>query len=477
MKRLNIKKRLLIKHLQQGSILPALLIISTAFLIVIYGLLFILSLQFDFSQRQAASERALHIAEAGANYYRWHLAHDPVDFTDGTGQPGPYEHNYLDPQGSSIGKYSLEITPPSDGSSIVTIRSTGWSNEFPNVQRTIKVQYGIPSFSEYSFLSNATSWYGAGVTVNGPIHSNNGIRMDGTNTSLVTSAKLEYNCGTETGCFPPEPKPGVWGSGGDQGLWDFPVPAVDFDTISFDFAQMKADAETSGLYLDNSGAGGYHMLFLADGTFRVYKVNSTNFIEGYSVPGQGLGQEGIGGCRNLYQIITDETLIGTYNVTDSPIVFAEDNIWAEGVISGRLSLVAARFPIISSDVNIWIPNNITYTTYDGSDVLGLVSQNNVFIARDVPEDFQIDAVLMAQSGKVIRHGYFDWCGGAEGAVKQSLTINGSIISYFKSYWNFGSGPDSGFITRQINFDTNALYDPPPYYPTQGSYEFISWIEE
>lgn len=467
-----------VKHHQRGSILPALLIISGAFIVVIYGLLFVLTLQFDFSQRQMASERALHIAEAGINYYRWHLAHDPDDFADGTGVEGQqYEHNYLDPQGESIGNFSLEIAPPTEGSSIVTIGSTGWSNEFPKIKRTITAQYGIPSFSRFSFLSNASSWYGTGITINGQVHSNNGIRMDGTNTSLVTSAKDEYRCGSETGCHPPEPKPGVWGSGGDKGLWQFPVPVVDFDSISFNFAQMKEDAQNTGLYMDASGASGYHIIFFSDGTFRLFRVNSTDYIRGYSVPGQGLGEEGVGGCRQLHQIITDETLLGTYDISDTPIIFVEDDLWVQGTITGRLSVVAARFPIVSSDVNIWIPNNITYANYDGSSVLGLISQNNIFLARDVPDDFQIDAVLMAQSGKVIRHGYFDWCGGTEGAVKDKLTINGSIISYFKSYWNFGAGPESGFVEREINYDTNALFTPPPYFPTTGDYELISWKEE
>jgi hypothetical protein len=240
---------------------------------------------------------------------------------------------------------------------------------------------------------------------------------------------------------------------------------------------MKQDAQENGLYFDASGASGYHILFFSDGTFRINKVNTTDYLEGYSVPGQGLGAEGIGGCRRIYQIITDEEPIGTYNVTDSPIIFMEDDIWVEGVVNGRVTLAAARFPIVSSDVNIYIPNNITYNSHDGSTVLGLVSQNSIFINKDVPDDFKIDAILMAQSGKVIRHGYFDWCGDTEGAVKQKLTINGSIISYFKSYWNFGSGPDSGFIEREINYDVNAQFNPPPYYPTQGEYEFISWIEE
>jgi hypothetical protein len=84
---------------------------------------------------------------------------------------------------------------------------------------------------------------------------------------------------------------------------------------------------------------------------------------------------------------------------------------------------------------------------------------------------------MAQTGHIIRHGYFSYCGGTSGAVKNSLTILGSIISFNKSYWNFGSGPTSGFITRTVSYDTDLTYSPPPFFPTGGEYEFISWREK
>ena len=38
----------------------------------------------------AAKEQAFQIAEAGINYYQWHLARYPTDYTDGTTTPGPY---------------------------------------------------------------------------------------------------------------------------------------------------------------------------------------------------------------------------------------------------------------------------------------------------------------------------------------------------------------------------------------------------
>ena len=122
-----------------GAMIPAILVMTGAFLIVVYGLIFLLSLQLDFSNRRTSSQKALQIAEAGIEYYRWHLINDPDDYEDGTGGPGPYVHEYTDSNGVRVGTYSLDITPPSDSTSIVTIRSTGISDSHPEINKTIKV--------------------------------------------------------------------------------------------------------------------------------------------------------------------------------------------------------------------------------------------------------------------------------------------------------------------------------------------------
>jgi hypothetical protein len=461
----------------RGTITPALLIITSAFMVVIYGLILVLTTQLDFSHRQIASEQALNIAEAGVNYYRWHLAHAPNDFQDGTQTAGPYVHSYRDPQGSEIGQYSLTITPPTDGSTIVTIKSIGWTNKFPNIKRTITAQYGKASFAKYVFLNNASVWYGPGITVYGDVHSNNGVRMDGTNLGKVTSSKDTYMCGSETGCSPPTQKPGVWGSGGDQSLWRFPVASIDFDLVSFDFALMKTQSQTSGLYLAPSNRSGYHYTFASNGTVNVKKVLTTSSYQGYSVPGEGLGAEGLGGCRNRNQVITSEQNIGTYNVADKPIIFAEDNIWIEGVVKGKVTVVAAGFPISSQTKNVFVKGNVTYDAYDGTNTLGLIAQNDIYFTRDIPTDFIVDGALMAQKGRVLRHGYLSSCGSSANAIRNKLTINGALLSYGKSYWNYGNPLESGFITREVNYDTRLLYSPPPYFPTSSEYEFISWEEK
>lgn len=457
----------------QGSITPALLVITGAFIVVIYGLLILLSVQLDLSNRQIANEKALHIADAGVNYYLWHLTIDPGDYQDDTGGPGPYIHEYYDSQGQLAGSYSLQIIPPQEGSSIVTIESTGWSSDYPNVTREIRGRYGrtlIPT--NFAFALNSNIWFGSEVTVNGPIFSNGGIRQDGTNTSTMESSKATYICGIETGCTNPTEKPGIWGNGGPEELWHFPVTAIDFESITLDFNQAKTDAQTSGLYLEPSSEFGYHLVFDSGGGVSVNKVTSTDFYKAYSLET---------GCENLYEIITDEESVGTYQVSNLPIIFIEDDTWIDGTLNGKTTVVAARFPIDINNADVFIPDNLTYVDLSGDHKLGLISQQDILITRDIPDYFQIDAALLAQKGRVIRHHYkFTQCNNpGPGKIKEEFILNGSLTSNLTSYWNFSGGPQTpaaGFKDTIINYDSDLSFDPPLFFPEGGQYELISWEE-
>jgi hypothetical protein len=462
--------------MKRGSISILVLVFGIVFSVTIGGLVSLSSLLWSNSQRTEVYERALYIAEAGTDYYRWHLAHAPTDFKDGTAVNGPYVHQMTDPYGNTTGTFSLTIDPPPYGSTIVTITSTGWLNDNPSIKRTIKTRYGAPSIAKYSFLQNSNVWYGQKITIHGKVFSNGGIRMDGTHDSTVQSAKATYTCGSETGCSPSTTKPGVWGEGGPESLWQFPVPAVDFNAVALDFSTMKTAAQQTGVYLGASGAGGYHVTFNADGTYTVTKVTQTNTVKGWSVEN---------GCENLAQIITQETLIGTYSIAQKGLFFAEDHVWVEGVVNGKATVVAAKFPLDVNKMNIWIRDNITYLAKDGSSNLGLIAQNSIIFALDLPQDFEIDAALFAQKGNVMRHNYkYQGCSMKSNAVRQTLTIYGSLISNLKSYWSFGQGgagfgsePTSGFSQREIFYDPTLYYTPPPYFPSQGQYELINWTEQ
>ncbi len=464
-----MKKRIL------GSISILVLLYGLTFSIIIGSLVIVATTQYISSTRTEVFEKALSIAQAGAEYYRWHLAHAPEDFTDGTNQPGPYIHDMTDPYGNTEGKFSLTITPPASGSSLITIKSEGWLNSHPDIKRTIVAKYGIPSLAKYSFLHNANVWFGSKITIHGKVFSNGGIRMDGTHDSLVQSAKESYTCGSETGCSPSQTKPGVWGDGGPQELWEFPVTPVDFNSIVLDFSNMKSEAESNGVYLSQSNTYGYHVVFTADGKYRISKVTSARNKKGWSVEEN---------CTNLYQEILTEQYIGTYDIATKPLIFAEDHLWVEGVINGKITVVAARFPIDINNMNIWIPNNLTYLAKDGNHSLGLIAQNNIIFGLSVPQIFEINGALLAQKGRILRHHYkYFRCSHYPEAVRQQLIIYGALISNQKSYWNYGQGnsgfgsdPVSGFSHREVTYDPNLYFQPPPYFPTSGEYEFISWEE-
>jgi hypothetical protein len=261
----------------------------------------------------------------------------------------------------------------------------------------------------------------------------------------------------------------VWGSGGPQELWEFPVDWVDFGAINVDFATMNQAAVDMGSRYGPSAYRGYHVVFVNDGTANVYEVRTTNYYRGYDN----------GSCSNLYQRISTESLLASHNLAEDNVLFFEDTVWVEGVVKGNVTLIAAIPPYDSNNEDMWIKNNVTYLAKDDNNHLALIAQRNIYFAKDLPQTFEIDAAMMAKSGKIIRHNYaVGSCGSYSNAIRQRLIIYGSIISSQKSYWNWGSSPlTSGFTTRDVTYDTSLYLEPPPYFPAAGDYEIISWEEK
>jgi type II secretory pathway pseudopilin PulG len=191
-----------------GSTLIYTVIVIFIFSMVMLAVLSYASVQVRLVKNTVAREQAFQIAEAGANYYQWRLAHFATDYYDGNAtstSPGPYIHDFIDKDtNKKIGEYSLQITPPSVGSTIVTIKSTGYTLQNPNTKRTITVRYGVPSLAKYAFLTNTDVWVGDTESINGEMHANGGIHFDGTGNALITSSKTTYTCQTYHGCSPSE---------------------------------------------------------------------------------------------------------------------------------------------------------------------------------------------------------------------------------------------------------------------------------
>ncbi len=327
---------------QKGTILIQALVFGMVSVVMIGALVSWAGVNIKASRVGIYREQALQIAEAGIDYYRWHLAHAPTDFTDATTTPSPYIHDFYDKDGVKLGTFSLEITPPATGFTLVKIKSTGKVVSDPTISRAISVQLAKPSLAKYAVVANADMRFGEGTEVFGPIHSNGGIRFDGLAHNIITSAKDKYNDPDHSGNdefgvhthvnAPPssgvndsfraaEAPPSsvanrsdVFGAGRQ-----FPVPAVDFVGITTDLSQIKTNAQASGRYLSSSGAQGYHITFKTDDTFDVYRVNNLQ-----SAPNgctNELNQTGWGTWSIRTTGSGNQTFIANYAVPANGLIF------------------------------------------------------------------------------------------------------------------------------------------------------------
>ncbi|OHA21495.1 MAG: hypothetical protein A2849_03655 [Candidatus Taylorbacteria bacterium RIFCSPHIGHO2_01_FULL_51_15] len=440
------------------------------------------------ASRQAFNrEQALQIAEAGIDYYRWHLAHAPTDFEDGSGVPGPYIHDFKDKAGNSIGQFSLAIAAPPLGSTLVTLTSTGSTVADPLLERTISARLAKPSIAKYAIAANNVMRFGEGTEVFGPVHSNQGIRFDGLAHNLVTSAVSSYDDpdhsgGSEFGVHthdpPTDPSPpatppqraDVFEVGRQ-----FPVPAIDFAGITADLAQMKADAQANGFYRPSAGALGYHVVLKTNDTFDLFRV--TSLVNPPSNCTNTANQTGWGTWS-----VQGETLIGNYPFPQNGIIFLEDEIFVHGQINGgRLTIVAATLPDNPpTRRNITVNADVRYTNYDGSDVLGFIAQGNVNVGLVSEDDLRIDAALIAQNGRVGRYYYRPPGGGQQRCspnhVRQTITLLGMIAT--NQRYGFAYTDGTGYQIRNLNYDGGLLYAPPPSFPlTSDQYITLTWDEE
>lgn len=478
-----MKKKIIFK--EKGQMLISVVIFASVAIYFITSFVGWAVINIRASRQTFNREQAIQIAEAGIDYYRWHLAHAPQDYQDGTGNPGPYIHDFKDKNNNIIGQFTLDITPPNLGSSLVNIRSIGTVAADSNISRTIEVKFAKPSFAQFAVVANDVMRFGEGTVVSGPIHSNKGIRFDGFAGNIVSSTVASYTdpddsnteFGVHTHVAPADPhppnsvpsRPDVFFTGRQ-----FPVSPVDFVGITADLANMRADAIADGFHRAGSGGLGFHVILKTNNTFDLYKV--TNLV---STPwGCSNSQAGWGTWSIRTSPTAGQTLLGNYPFPANGIIFLEDHVYIDGQIdNARLTVVAADMSATPTLRNIIINHNLTYTHLDGQDAIGLIAQNNINVGMVSDNILRIDAALIAQNGRVGRHYYDSDCSPYD--HRDVLTLWGMIASNqrYGFAWIDGWGIQTGYTTRDLNYDGSLIYGPPPSFPlTTDQYITLSWDE-
>lgn len=456
-----------------GYLLVLVLVFGAIFFMITSASIGYVVVQSKLAQSRYNKERALNIAEAGLDYYKWFLAHNPGNTTNGTNAVGPYVHQYVDPEGSAIGEFSLQIASSSSCGDVtaIDITSTGYTYENPNAKRIVYGRYARPTVAEYSYIINASVWAGSDRVIIGPYHSNGGIRMDGTNNSAVTSGQSTWSCTSSYGCSPTQNNAdGVLGNGPNSNLWSFPAPPINFTGITVDLSAMQNKAQNAGgKYFGPSGKAGYHITFKSNGTFDIFRVNSKeNEPNGYA-------------WGYYLNILKGESLIGNYPIpTGCAVIYVEDQVWLDGVVNGKVTLAAADVDTTGVDPSIILNGNLTYANAT-SGILA-IAEYDVLVGLVVPDDMTLSGIFVAQNGHFGRNFYDNSMPNAwsQYIKRNSLTLSGTIVSNGRegTKWVNGSGTYvSGFNSRTNVYDRNLVSSPPPLTPkVSDTYEFIEWRE-
>ena len=512
-------------HHSDGHVLTWVMGFLTAISIIMIATLSVLGLLLSDATRVSKKQLALNIADAGVNYYLWHMSHAGADFQDGntggtpistgefTGFYGPYTHSYKNNDGEDVGQYTLYIKPKSIGSTVAIVRSVGEATG-SSARRTVEAEIGAPSFASYGLVGDEAIWFGSTETANGPTHSNVGIRMDGVNNGNVSSANgtyvPPYSLGGDGGTHN-----GVWCNAGsncasrnttkNNGTWQYPVPAVDFNSLTGEICNLKkqaflADPSTSalassptacsnvsagrtGAYIPRYASGfktrrGYLIELNSNGTYNLYRVSNENYW--YSNNNNYL---------DSWQSALSETLVqSNISIPADGVIFVEDNVWIRSnpVFDGRVTIASGRLASSSQQTNAVIADDIKYQAKDGSNAIGIIAENNILIAPYAPPKpgdpaseypFEINAALIAKDGSVsVTSTYLGDDVPYWNNSSKKLSYYGSIATRSTWTWLFTGGDDDGFRYNDTTYDYNMLYAPPPSFPITSTYDILKWRE-
>jgi hypothetical protein len=513
---------------EKGAILIYLIIFVAVFAIVMLMVVQNFSSKILLLKTTVEREQAFQIAEAGINYYQWHLINFPDDYKDGEEHDGPYVHDYVDYDNNEVlGQFSLAITPPPKGQTTVIVRSTGWTVDKPNIKRTVTATYAFPSLASYALLTHDWMYAFGSESYSGPVHSDSGIRFEGSTSSAVTSSvETSYldDCAQEYpehGCPTRLTRDAIWALGPNKSesspFWNNPTTKADFTGIYTSFS----DIQTNSLLGDNinlplSNKQGYSLVFNGNGTVSVYKVLKTTNTSGTINGGVGFpvitpiigGTDSglaniIGGtdysigtcegdtsckirnCRSVGRCLQFTATIPE----EGMVIYAQENLWVEGTVNGRVTVATANgnantnpnivggylgqntYSSTSSSLmpNIYIQNNIRYAngesgiSGDRADTLGLMAQGNIIVTKNAPDPLYVDAALLAQNGFIAAPICYYGY-----SAKNNVYFFGSLILNGSWWFNFtnicGASFTDGYHYPHFQWDTNLLYYPPPYFP-------------
>jgi Tfp pilus assembly protein PilX len=348
--------------------------------------------------------------------------------------------------------YDLQVTPPQTGANTTNylqIVSTGERSGTSTAinRQAIQVLIRPASVADFQMLSAASVSYGTAATTTGKVYSLQNVYFCGTAHADIYAESRVYlsdsSCGGGSGnnvvapaaAYDSTTTPGI------RTMIKNPVQFSAFQT-SLD-AISRAAQNAGGIYLNNPGGSvkAWQVTFNSAGTVTYRTCTATQALETTQPTCTGTATTtAIPTNGAIYSELPVVIAGGTSSCTDPQV----GTLTNANCVHGRVT--------VASNGDIIVGDDIGYVN-SGSDVLGLMAKNNVWVASWVGNSLTWRAAALAENGY-----WSQPTSACSGCHTGTMTFTGSSATY-------SGGAMSMFVTRSYNYDSTLLYLQPPWYPT------------
>jgi len=323
-----------------------------------------------------------------------------------------------------------------------------------------------------------------GDVIQGPLHSNDALQING--SVLFTDPKTETSWAD--GASPaPAANHRWWGTGtpsasGYRPVYQAPVvlPAANSEIQSY-ADPAKSDAAAPGcLYSGQTRIrfSGNQMKVLSPGTTssatkpRCYNFSTPTTEQTLNIPPVIYVQQLSGSCSagGIGYPITKEVAM-TIAGTSNPYDCHDGDAFVQGTATGQVTIATANDVVVTGDLKT------TTNDFTGTDVIGLVANNYVWVYHPVDKNganivppttgyvHEIDAAILS-----VAHSFLvqNWDQGAAlsamGDDSSKLTIKGAIAQKHRGPVGTGTATSiaTGYLKNYV-YDPRLMTLPPPYF--------------
>jgi len=475
------------------------------------GVLMVTARALHMSSRQRAAATAFNIAESGAEVAALWLKNEPYP---------PTTVSPFDPFGGAQamdgGAYSVTIYPDADNATsyLKTFRIVSVGSAL-GAERTVEVVVRQASFGRYAYftdketssVSGGAIWWKAGEKVDGPAHSNNtggsnfNINYNGSSEPIFLD--MVTGSGPSINYNPSRPRDETTfkrifkdGSKGFKlGVPPILLPSSSDTQKAAAWGSSVGFPSVNGVYLCSGNNGGIYIRGSASLEFSVDAFGNQVLIVK-----QGTNTTTLT-FNKFAQTVTASGALGPGSPSSAGslgtgVIYCTDNITslkgevADNRVVGDEITVRSEFTV-ATDVNagksIVITDNLVYHTRPNKELdstapvnlaagtLGLVAKD-IKISSTAPRNIEIDAVCLA-GGQNTSGGSFYVENYNTKTPTGTLRVLGGIIQKARGpvgTFNASTGQTSTGYSKDYCYDPRLAAAPPPFFPTTGQYERLSW---